>query len=147
MSTVCGIIFTLLRKYLAAFLYYFLWKINLNSTHKDSSTQKILYQNSSSTCTFSEMVWYFSCNDVFSACKFLFSPWISMLACRIVSSIFGASSIKVITQILLLKCTQAEFEQQTTMHSSSISELRKTTLQKFKVKCLVEILKELICNG
>lgn len=138
MSTACGILFNFLWKYLATLMYYFLWNINLNSTHKDSRTQKILYQNSSSTCTFREMVWYFSCNDVFSACKFLFSPWISMLACRIVSSIFGASSIKDITQILLMKCTQAEFEQQTTMHSGSIPELRKTTFQKFKVKCLVE---------
>jgi len=138
MSTVCGIIFTLLWKYFAALMCYFPWNINLNSTHKHSSTQNILYQISSSTCTFNEMVWYFSCNDVFSACKFLFSPWISMLACRIVSSIFGASSIKDTTQILLMICTQAEFEQQTTMHSGSIPELRKTTFQKFKVKCLVE---------
>jgi len=42
------------------------------------------------------------------------------------------------TQILLMKCTQAESEQLTTMHYGSAPELKKTTFQKFKVKCLVE---------
>jgi hypothetical protein len=41
--------------------------------------------------------------------------------------------MKDITQILLMMCTQAEFEQQSTMYSGGIPQIRKTTLQKYKV--------------